>query len=343
MEPSESPSEPLKAGKGISLDEFAARLGLAVGTVSRALNGNKRVSEATRARVAAAARELGYTPSPLARGLRVGRSGLVGICFYVSSPNRNMILSTQLYALHQALQKAGKRTLVEFSAWGYDHKVRALDHFLAMRAEGIVHVGSFPDELLTYLERIRTRGVPYVLLNPERSGLPFSVGLDRVAAYEKLTEHLLELGHRRFLLLGMYPGNFNHDSRMEGVRRRVEAYGLRFDECVRSCFEQPLPNERSADFGYRLAETFFPLFEGVTACMASNDDVAVGVIAFLKSRGIQVPRDISVVGFDDTLPHNDPTLTTISHEIEVTAEKAVEMLLKASASGAAEELAPVLV
>lgn len=337
------PSKPLEAKSGISLDEFAARLGLAVGTVSRALNGNKRVSEATRARVAAAARELGYTPSPLARGLRMGRSGLVGICFHVNSPSRNMVVSSQLYALQQALKRAGKRTLVEFSDWEYDGKVLAIDHFLAMRAEGVVHVGSFPPELLSYLEGVRKRGVPYVLLDPGKKGLPFSVGVDRTAAYAKLTDHLLDLGHRRFLMLGILPGNSSNDARIEGVRSRLNARGLRFEECVRSCFDVPLKEERAADLGYRLAGKFFHLFEGVTACMASNDDVAVGVIAYLKSKGLQVPRDLSVVGFDDTLPHNDPPLTTVSHEVSATAEQAVAMLLQASASGGKEELPPVVI
>ncbi|HWL52931.1 MAG TPA: LacI family DNA-binding transcriptional regulator [Chthoniobacteraceae bacterium] len=322
----------------VSLEDLARHVNLAVGTVSRALNGNQRVNVDTRARVAAAARELGYEPSPLARGLRSGRTGLIGICFFMNSPSRNVQVTAQLYFLQKFLKEQGKRCLVEFSPWEYEHKVRAIEHFLAMRAEGIIHVGSFPEKLLQPLARLRERNIPYVLLDPHSPELPFSVALDRTLAYEKITDHLLDLGHTRLALLGIAPAFSVHhftayQARIQGVRRSLERRGLDFEQCVDICFDLPETLESAGEFGRRLAARFYPRLREATACLASNDDVALGAIEFLKTRGCRVPGDLSMVGFDDSARHGDPPLTTVNQQIDQSTSAAVAMLQAASVSG----------
>lgn len=341
-------SDPSPLSPPVSLEDLARHVNLAVGTVSRALNGNQRVNVDTRARVAAAAKELGYEPSPLARGLRSGRTGLVGICFFMNSPSRNIQVTSQLYFLQKFLKEQGKRCLVEFSPWEYEHKLRAIEHFLAMRAEGIIHVGSFPEKLMEPLGRLRERNVPYVLLDPHAPELPFSVTLDRTLAYEKITDHLLDLGHTRLVLLGIAPRFSAHhftayQARIEGVKRSLERRGLEFERCVNICFELPETLESAGEFGHRLAARFYPQLREATACLASNDDVALGAIELLKTKGCRVPDDLSMVGFDDSARHGDPALTTVNHQIKRSTSTAVEMLQAASLRGMAHAIPPEMI
>lgn len=335
-----------KSGRKVSLEDLARHVGLAVGTVSRALNDNERVNKKTRERVKAAAEELGYRPNPLARGLRMGRSGLVGISFFMNSPSRNVVVSSQLYFLHQHLQAAGKRSLVEFSGWEYEEKARAIEHFLSMRAEGIIHLGTFPSKMLEVFLELRQQGVPLICINPFREYLPYSVSLDRTRAYEKMMDYLLDLGHRKFAVLGFT--NFYKDHipsvhpRITGIKKSLKRRGLDFKKCVTVCFDPPEKLESSPDYGYRLAEKFSKKLKKVTACLASNDDVALGAIQLLKSQGIRVPDDLSIVGFDDSTPYSDPPLTTVSQEIERITQVAVDMLLKAS-KNQQEDLPPVMI
>lgn len=312
----------------LTLEDLARSLNLAVATVSRALNGSPRVTPTTRDRVLAEAQRLGYQPSPLARGLRIGKSGFVGICFHMNSPSRNILISQQLYFLQRELQRMGKRVLVEFSAWDYASKRKALEHFAAMKAEGVIHVGSFPPELMAAFKHLQQRGIPFILINPSSGELPYSISLDRTAAYRKVTRHLLDLGHRRFVALGIVPGNPLYDARLLGICQGLEERGLSFEECVFVGYTLPQAHETSGDLGFRLAQLHYPALSQATVCLASNDDVAAGAMTFLKKKGLRIPEDLSMVGFDNTTSYLEPTLTSVGQEIEKTAVLAVQQLFK---------------
>jgi LacI family transcriptional regulator len=309
-----------------SLKELSERLGLSRTQVSRALNGFPDVSEATRRRVEAAARDLGYRPNVMAQRLRSGRSGIVGLVV----PERNEqeesnILVEVLLGLATAFWARGCLVVLNVlpdgaeTAEAYVRLARdgALDGFVVLNP-GLDDGG---------LEALHAHGVPFVThgRHARDCAYPF-VDLDNRAVGETLAGHLAALGHRRIALIDGPADQFFALDREEGVRRALMPAGGSLDPAL---VHRGLMTEQLGERAVRR------LFAGhaapPTALIAGNMVVATGAVRALAAAGLRIPRDISVVAHDDELrryPREalSPLLTGTRSAFSVAWERIVEAL-----------------
>jgi DNA-binding LacI/PurR family transcriptional regulator len=310
-----------------STKDLAEHLGLSRWTVSRVLNGHPEVKEETRRRVLDAARELGFSPNTMARGLRGGSTGLVGVCFQeLESP----ALAKKTAFLQHQLRTMGFQGMIELTDGDPKLEESVLRHFLSLKSDGIILVGSTLHADNPTIQYIIKANVPTVLVDPIHD-LPFpSIQLDRVGIMEKLVDHLWDRGHRQFALLGIESDPVLGHLRIEGIRRGVEKHNARYSESVSSYTEEGF-GLQDCGYGYSLAKTILDKGDKATGWIAMNDRLAIGALTYLREKKMRVPEDLSVVGFDnlDISPWYDPPLTTVDHLIPKIFREAVAILIQA--------------
>lgn len=279
-----------------TIADVARLAGVSVATVSRALNGNPSVDPALAERVRAAAIELQYSASPLARSLVLGRTATIAV---VVPDLGNPTFQEVLRGLSLAAKAEGYHVLVADSAEAVEEE-RALALDTRRRTDGVVLVAPrMPDdELATLLPEL----APVVLVNrrPDAETVP-AVGADYGAGVTALLEHLHGLGHRSFAYLAGLERSVSNAARVAAI----EAFAERSAITVHR-----LPGGVDFDAGAASADAV--LATGATAALAFNDLVAMGLMSTLQGRGVDVPGELSVVGFDDIpfAAYTSPPLTT---------------------------------
>ena len=303
----------------VTIADVAAHAGVGAGTVSRVLNDSPRVSESTRARVLAAIEVLDYRPNPLARGLSRGRCQTLGVIVpfftHASAVER-------LRGVVAALD-ASDYDLVLFNVESPLHR----DEHLATltrrdRADGLI-IMSMPTPPAS-LERLALSGVPVVLLDIRGNGFP-SVVTDDVDGGRMATRHLLALGHERIAFIGDDPGNplgfTAGTSRERGYRDMMARGGLR----VPDGYVLHGPHVRTV--ARELTDRLLARPDRPTAVFASSDTQALGVLEAVRARGLDVPGDVSVVGFDDVEVSSYAGLTTVRQPLFASGKLAARLLL----------------
>lgn len=287
----------------VTIADVAARAGVGAGTVSRVLNDRPKVSPTTRARVLAAIDELEYQPSPLARGLVLGRAQTVGVIVpFFTHASAFERLRGVVAALHDS-----RYQLMLFNVESPLHRDQ---HFAALtgrdRADGLLVVSIPPPA--AQLARLREAGVPIVLVDASGDGVA-SVVTDDVEGGRIATRHLMKLGHRDIAFMGDAPDNsFGFTSsaqRQQGYEDVLRAGGVR----VRRSYIRHGPHER--EIARRLADQLLNLSRPPTAIFAASDVQATGVLEAARGRNVRVPADLSVVGFDDIELSAYAGLTTV--------------------------------
>lgn len=320
--------------------ELAKHLGLSRWAVSRAINGQPGVSEETVARVTAAMRELRFTPSPHARGLRGQRTHLVGVSFRgLQTP----ITMAKISQVQRLIRQHGYRPLLVMTEDDPQQGLDVMQNFITMRVEGVIMVDTPPDmEGSQWYRLLDGAEIPHVLLEPRGAAARNAVMLDRTAALEKATCHLLDYGHRRFALLGISRAFPLGVPRYEGVRRALAARGLGIEACVET-YDVPERRYLGMRYGRELAAAYLAAKSRATALIALDDLVATGAMWELQRRGVRVPEQCSIVGFDNLgmTDQTNPPLTTVDHNIEVLTSAAMDMLLKLMGGGTKEKLGVV--
>lgn len=299
------------------MKDVAARAGVSHQTVSRVINQPSSVSPKTRERVQRAIVELGYRPNSAARALVTQRSGLLGIIgptqvFYGPS--------TIQYSLELAAHDYGYMTvnspLEEFTI---DALHEAIGRLSSLSVEAIVLIEPL-ETLLSQIPEIDS-SIPIVgTLAPalgEKLGIPTAT-MDDAMGERLLVDHLYELGHRR---IGHLTGAFGWYE----VRERAEAY-----DAAMAGYGLPTQSfsagSWNAQDAYEVAMTI-PHEDLPTAFIADNDELAAGLIRALHRRGLRVPEDISVVGFDDmpSASYLSPSLTTIRQDFTMLGRSMVDL------------------
>ena len=304
---------------------MARRAGVSTKTVSRVLNAEPYVRDELKARVLSAARDLHYRPKMSARSLPGSRSYVVG--YLLNDPSNPYIGQAQLGAL-TACRQAGYHLLVEsIDLTGPDIRAQ-LDRWLgALKVDGVLLSPPLCDNA-NILGALDDAGVAYVRLapstDPRRS--PLVESDDRAAAHQ-MALHLIDLGHRDIGFVVGAPGHSASRLRLEGFRSAMADRGLPF----------PKRLIRQGDFTFRSGgEAGDELLRGrlrPTAIFASNDAMALGVMATAHKLGLSVPGDLSVAGFDD-LPWASvvwPKLTTVRQPIMQMAAMATGIIIDLSA------------
>ncbi|WP_225421196.1 LacI family DNA-binding transcriptional regulator [Sphingomonas parva] len=287
-----------------TIDDVAARAGVSIKTVSRVLNDEPGVRSETRGRVREAISALSYRPSLPARSLAGRRSNLLGLVY--ANPSANYVFDVQSGAMARC-RDAHLRLFIQSCN---DRGDETVEDVLAMvdqtHVDGLVVTPplSSDAELIAALEE---RRVPFVRLAPDVVGTRSpAVVMDDEEAAREMTEHLLALGHKR---IGFVEGHPDHPSsrlRRSGFEAALALAGLDEDQPV----EQ---GHNDVASGLKAGRRLLTRVDRPTAIFASNDDMAAGVIQAARELGLDVPRQLSVAGFDDSQIASIvwPALTTI--------------------------------
>ncbi len=303
---------------------LARHLGLSRWTVSRVLNGHPGVLPATVERVQRAMEELGYQPNALARGLRGGKTGTVGICFQeIETP----ILVRKSSILQNLLREQGRHTLIELTAGSPGLEERIVGHFLAMRVDGIVLIGSRLNEDDPALRNAREQGTPVVWVDPETPDIPHRVTLDRAYSMKLSLEHLHGLGHRKFVTLGLDPTDAYGKTKLRGLEQTARELGLDWERDF-THFRHEGKQQHDYAYGERMAERLLADRPTATGSIVLNDRVAIGLMHRLRREGWDFPKDLSLVSYDnlDIAAYAWPPLTTIDQRVESMMAAAAGML-----------------
>lgn len=306
------------AGGKVTISEIARQAGVSVPTVSRVVNGRSDVSPRTRARVDDLLRRHGYRRRPTATGTR---AALLDLVFNdLDSPWAVEIIR----GVEDVAHAAGVGTVVS-AIHGRSGDAREWMRNLRARAsDGVILVTSALEPVLH--EELRILGVPLVVVDPAGStalDAP-TIGAANWSGGLAATEHLLALGHRRIALIAGPPRLLCSRARFDGYRAALEGAGLTVDDRL------VVPGDFHPESGFTGCDTLLDLPEPPTAVFAASDQMALGAIEALRRRGLRVPEDMSVVGFDD-LPEvrwSAPPLTTVRQPLADMGKLAVHTVLR---------------
>lgn len=310
--------KPVQRGGAVqSTAALARHLGVSRWTISQVLNGHSGVGEETKLRVREMMRQLRFSPNPWARGLRGSKTSLVGVCVPgLGTP----VQAQKVMALQKLLRDHGYRTLIEVADKPAIEE-QAIRHFTAMRVEGVILFTS-RDISEVSMEILRNQALPAIIIDEAKVSGFSHVSVDRQVAMELLMSHLWDLGHRKFAFLGM------SESRLAFLEKPLQDRSLVLDRDY-VIFDQGRWDNPGSDYGRVAAEQFLDSRFPATGLVAHNDLVALGAIHRLREAGIQIPRDVSMVGFDnlEVSAHYEPPLTTIDQSVESVMKIAIELLL----------------
>lgn len=310
-----------RRGRAATIHEVARHAGVSPMTVSRVVNGNSNVRPATRDLVMQAVRDLDYTPNPAARQLAAAPGMRIALIF--TNPSAAYLSELVVGALRGA-SRAAVQLVVE--AWDPSdvEAERLAARALAKSVAGVI----LPPPLCeseAVVSELADAGVPTVAIASGRSRDEIScVRIDDYRASREMTAYLVSLGHQRIGYIKGDPNQTASARRLEGYRAALDAAGIGFDPKL---VEQGYFTYRS---GLDAAERLLAKRRAPTAIFASNDDMAAAAVSVAHRRGLDVPRDLSVVGFDDSSAATTvwPELTTIRQPIASMADSAIDTLLR---------------
>jgi len=305
----------------VTIQHVARAAGVSAMTVSRVINGESNVRESTRAAVEAAIKALNYSPNAAARSLAAGEALHIGLLY--ANPSA-AYLSQFLVGTLEAAKGAGCHVVLEpCASERADEQAEATRRFAGSGVDGIVLPPPLSESLAVHAE-LAAAGLPVVTVGiAGRRADHLNVRIDDRAAAEEMTRYLLGLGHRRIGFIVGHPNIKASGDRLQGFRDALAEAGLDPDEAA---VEQGYFTYRS---GLVAAQRLLSREPRPTAIFASNDDMAAAAVSVAHRAGLDVPGDLSVVGFDDTAPATTvwPELTTVKQPIAAMAEQAMELLL----------------
>jgi LacI family transcriptional regulator len=306
----------------VSIKDVADRAGVAVGTVSNVLNHPARVSVPTRERVQSAIDELGFVRNDAARQLRAGQSRTIGlIVLDVGNP----FFSSLARAAEDCAAEKGSTVVLGDSGQDSEREARYIDVFEQQRVQGMMI--SPVGDVGPRVEALRSRGMPVVLvdrIDPRRRCS--SVSVDDVAGGYLAVRHLLDAGRRRIVFVGTRAGYRQVADRLAGARQAVGEH----DDAVLEVLEADAMTVLAGrDIGEEIAQRGQERLPDGIFC--ANDLLAIGVMqAVLLIRGLRIPEDVALIGYDD-IDFSASTvvpLTSVRKPTELMGRTAVELLLE---------------
>jgi Transcriptional regulators len=308
----------------VTLKDIAAEAGVSITTVSNVVHNRKsRVSPDMVEKIKAIIAREHYVPSMSARSLANDQSNIIGVITHITPQNRGSTIGDPF--MSSFVDSIEKRVREE----GYYLMIRAVEQAAELdslsrswRLSGLIMAGMFQDE---FFRTVSGLGIPYVLIDSYVDDPnACCIGLEDEQGGYIAAKHLLEKGHRSvaFASPSIRPGGVI-EKRFIGYRRALEEYGVPFDPS--RVFTQEITVDEGKKLGVRLASR-----PDITAVFASADILAAGIISGLSERGIRVPEDKSVIGFDDNYlaQLTLPPLTTIHQDAKRKGVLATDLILK---------------
>lgn len=302
----------------MTLAEVARRAGVSAATVSRVLSGSPAVKPSMRERVLTVVRQVNYMPNVYAQALAGGRSRTLGM---IVSNIENPFFLGVFMALEEHATQQDYEVLVEHTGYRRERLVASIRSMLKRRVEGLAVIVSEMDRGL--IEELAAQDVPVVFYDvgrPARNITSIRVRYDR--GTQRTAEYLYSLGHRRFGFVGHHAGLGPLEERKRTFTEVMERFGKGVRFATASGMDSPAGGRHAA--GDLLSGTLRP-----TAILCANDHMAVGVLRELHDRGLRVPDDVSVAGFDNIglAEHLCPSLTTVRIPQRMIGQLAFEALM----------------
>ncbi len=310
-----------------TIDDVAKLAGVSIKTVSRVINDEPNVRASTRERVESAIAQLNYRPNLSARNLASHRSHLVVLVYddptaYVT-PSSGYIIRMQEGTLKACKQANCDLLIHPCNYRNPDVKDELRTLIERSRPDGVV-IAAPLSNMANVVNAIAETNTPYVRISPGLSanGQFFVATNDREVSAE-MTRYLASLGHKRIAFITGHPEHRAVANRLQGYKDGLTQSGLTVDE------ELVIAGDSSIASGVTCAEELLDLSEPPTAIFAANDDMAAGVIQVANRRGIQIPEQLSVAGFDDSALARQifPALTTVRQPLNEMAETAALALI----------------
>jgi LacI family transcriptional regulator len=327
------PHEPVNP---VTLADIAREAGTSASTASRALSGRGYVSDSVRDRLVEVAERLGYVPNASAQTLKQRTSRVVGV---VVSALDNQFYAGLSAGIEQVLREANYQMVIVGDNSDADEEIAVVRTFVAMRAPGVIMtpVGAEASRLL------RSHGVAVVEVDRQLASLCDAVVIDNERGGREATMHLVGLGHKRIGLLGVDTDWTTDAGRLKGYRTALKTAGIPYDrKLVATIPVHALDIEARIE---ALLDTAAP-----TAIFAANNALAEQAWRVLRRRGLRIPADISLVGFDDVpwMEMVDPPITVVDQPTIDLGRSAARLLLGrldggSAAAPALEVLQPRLV
>jgi LacI family transcriptional regulator len=304
-----------------TIREIARAAGVSIATVSRVINGRPDVSPQTREVVLRVVREHGFSTNRNARALSGGRTGLVGVTLPILEAAYFAVIVS---GTAEALYEHDMRIVLCPTLHQHEREVTLLDRLMHGTTDGAILM--LPEESNAELRALQETGYPFVVVDPRvqlDQGIP-AVSASNASGARAVVEHLLSLGHRRIgAILG--PADWMATTeRLNGYRSALAAAG------VLAARDLVVESDFSIESGEAAAAALLDLPERPTAIFGFNDNVAIGALRAAEARGLTVPDDLSVVGFDDSEQSGlvTPALTTVRQPLAEMGRMAVSLLLR---------------
>lgn len=313
------PDQPFRGRATIR--DIADLAGVSIATVSRVLNDRPDVAPETRETVLQVVREHGFSTNRGARGLSSGRTGMIGLTLPLVA---DAYFGPMLAGAAEALYERDLRIVLAPTLHEHAREVTLVERLMRGTTDGAILM--LPEESELELRTLQRHGYPFVVVDPREpppDGIP-CVAAMHAAGAKQATEHLLELGHRRIGAITGPAGWYATEERLVGFRAALASAGILLDPELVVESDWRLPR------GMEAADRLLSLPEAPTAIFGFNDNVAIGALHAAHRRGLHVPDDLSVIGFDDTAQSVIvmPELTSIRQPLAEMGRMGVSLLTR---------------
>jgi DNA-binding LacI/PurR family transcriptional regulator len=311
--------------KPTSIKDIAKAAGVSHSTVSRALADSPLVALKTKRRIQRIAREMGYTPSAIARGLVTRRTHTIGL---VVTTIADPFIAEVVQGVEERAMDDGYSVILCDCNAEPERELACVRTLREKRVDAIIVTSSRVGSL--YVPLLEELGVPVVLINSQHEGrYVYSVRNDDLKGGQLVGQYLASLGHRRIAYISGPPNASSSFTRLEGCRLALEERGLK----VRS--DRVMPGNGRTDGGEAGVALLLRRSPRPTAIFCYNDVTAIGALRALKAAGLRVPQDVSLVGYDDIAfaAFVDPPLTTVAQAKHTLGQQAMALTLRLLSEG----------
>jgi LacI family transcriptional regulator len=311
--------------KKVSLADIAQSLGVSKTLVSMVLNGKgdeNGISKKTQERVMGLAEQLNYKPNQFARGLRIGRSNTIGL---IVSDISNPFYSKLARAVEDAVSEAGYNLMICSSDESEEKEIKLLEMLINKQVDGIILSSTL--DSTDHIEGLKNENYPFVLIDRIYDEVEtHSVVVDNRRGAEEAVEHIIQNGHKRIAALIISPSHISTQvDRLEGYKDALKKHSIP----INPYYQKVIQREDI----YKNINQLLLEWKGdrmmPTALFVSNNQIAIGCLEAIRDNGLSIPRDLSIVSFDDIdlFRLYSPPITSIIQPINAIAKNAVEVLL----------------
>ncbi|WDD98298.1 MULTISPECIES: LacI family DNA-binding transcriptional regulator [Thalassomonas] len=299
-----------------TIRDVAKEVGCSTATVSRALSNPEKVSKASLKRIHAAIEKLQYRPNMLSQQFRNKQANTIVI---LVPDIANLFFSTVISGIENVAQSKGFNVLLGDTRDSSEREKSFINLVETKQADGVIQLRPYsknsmlPKKFVTAVNACGCEDTPYP-----------AVRIDNADAARQVTEHLISLGHKKIGLISGLTDNPHTIDRLKGYKQALAQAGIEFDPALVA----------EGDFtlwsGLNASEHFIRMTDRPTAIFSMNDEMAIGAMKGLKAKGLKIPEDISIAGFDDLefSKYSDPPLTTVAQPAEKLGEKSAELLFQ---------------